>query len=203
MTGSSTVAFADFANAWGVQNQNIAVTGQWQEAGVSISPIGPHDITLDATFFQDRNTNGTAAPGGLRTRELPTNDVNIHFFEFTDAGGVQGIQGQTALPRNYDNANIDAFVYWTAESGAGNVAWKIQLLFRSNDDPLDAAFGAETEIVDTFLLANDNHISPSGTLTVTGSADNDLLIVQVVRDPADAQLLGVKLVITTDAAIAG
>lgn len=205
----SVTAYEDEANAWGAFDQNIATGGAWQEAGVPISPIGPHDIMLDATFFQDRNTNGTAAPGGLRTRELPTNDVNIHFFEFTDAGGVQGIQGQTALPRNFDNATIDAFVYWTADAGAGNVAWKIQLLFRSNDDPLDAAFGAETEIVDTFIVADDNHISPSGTLTVTGSADNDLLIVQVVRDPADAQdtftgdaqLLGVKLVITTDEAV--
>jgi len=179
------------------------------ESDLTISPIGKHDIGFSATSFIERATNPPAT-SGLQTRELPTNDINISYWEFTNAGGVQAIQGQQFLPRNFDNATITAFAYWTAPSGTGNVAWKIKLLFRSNDDPLDAALGAETEIVDTLIAANDLMVSSSGALTVTGSADNDMVIVQVERDPADAQdtftgdaqLLGVKLVITTDAATA-
>ena len=173
-----------------------------------VSPIGIHDISFSAGNFIPRATLPPATTG-IQARELPTNDVNISYWEFTNAGGVQGIQGQQFLPRNFDNATITAFVYWTAPSGTGNVAWKIQLLFRSNDDPLDTAFGAEVEIVDTLTASNDLMISPGTALTVTGAADNDIMIIQVVRDPADAQdtfsgdaqLLGVKFAITTNAAV--
>ena len=79
---------------------------------------------------------------------------------------------------------------------------------RSNDDAIDQAFGTEQVNIDTLLAANDVHVSPdSPAITIAGTpAVGDLCIFEVFRDTSvdtlgvDARLLGIVLIITTDAA---
>ncbi len=208
---NTAFAITDFANAWGGGfNQNITGAGKWQEGGVSISPIGIHDVILMAGNYIERATNPPAT-SGLQTRELPTNDVNISYWEFTNAGGIQGIQSQFSLPRNFNNTNISIRIYWTCTGATtGDVAWKVRLNAFSDNDPLDAAFAAEVEITDTFLANDDVHIAAETTLTVPAWVDADFAVIQIERDPADAQdtiddtavqFLESALYITTDAAV--
>jgi len=171
------------------------------------SVIGPHDTYFDAGHFKSKTTLGVAS-GQLDSRELPVNDNDIDFFEFTQAGGTQRIMGQLVFPRTFDNQNISASIYWTAPAGAGDVAWKIQLLPRSNGDALDAPLLAEVEIVDTFLVADQVHITTFTPLTLSGAIDADFYLLQVGRVPGvgnddftgDAQFLGMLAAIVTDAA---
>ena len=187
-----------------------APTDTFQEAGIDISPIGTQDFYIDAGAFKSKTTSGVAS-GQLDTRELPTNDNDIDYFEFTNGGGIQRIMGQLVIPRNFDNTNISVQIYWTTPNATtGDVAWKVQLLPRSDNDALDTALLAEVEITDTFLLANDLHVTTLTALTLSGAVDGDFYYVQIGRDPADAQdtldgeaqFLGALFQVTTDTATA-
>ena len=67
--------------------------------------------------------------------------------------------------------------------------------------------------MDTFIAANDHHVSGStGNITIAGSpADGDVIYLEVKRVVAngsdtlgvDAKLLGVTIYFTTDAAVDG
>jgi len=203
VTGTGTIAQID---STGLDVQN----GTLQEGGIDTSPIGPQDIYLDAGAFKSKTTSGVAS-GQLDTRELGTNDNDIDYFEFTNAGGIQRIMGQLVLPRNFNNTNISVQIYWTTPNATtGDVAWKVQLLPRSDNDALDFALLAEVEIPDTFLLANDLHVTTLTALTLSGAADGDFYFVQIGRNPADtedtldgeAQFLGALFQVTTDGATA-
>jgi hypothetical protein len=98
---------------------------------------------------------------------------------------------------------------WTAFSGSGGVVWALQAVASSNDDTLDVAFGTEQTSTDTFLATWDEHTGPeSSAITIAGTpAANDYINFQIKRNvadgsdtfAADAFLLGILLVITTNA----
>jgi hypothetical protein len=99
-----------------------------------------------------------------------------------------------------DNAPIRFRFYWTAESGSGTVIWNVGAFKLSDSGALDAAFPTpDAATADTLLTANDVHISDgAAVMTLTGIADNDIIMVEIERDVADtlgvdAQLLGVKI----------
>ncbi len=96
-------AYEGQANTWGTDNQNIAATGEWQEGGVAISPIGIHDIPINATGMY---ATTTLPATGLTQTELPTNDVDIQTWDFTSTTADERVQFSTPLPRNYNNGAI-------------------------------------------------------------------------------------------------
>lgn len=204
LTANSTFAFADFANAWGTQNQNIAATGKWQEAGVSISPIGVHDIFIPASSMWPSTTGGSQA---INKREV-VSGIDIQSLNF-DQAASESAQWTMKLPRNWNNGTITFEVDWTAAAGTGTVTWSIKAFAVSNDDTINTTYGTAVAVTDTLLAANDEHLSPtSAALTIGGTpADSDLLHFQILRDiadtlNADAELLGVWLHFTLDAAVA-
>jgi hypothetical protein len=200
-------AYVGTANSWGAVNQNISATGKWQEGGVSISPIGKHDIWIPASAMMRRVTTGSSS---LTQVEQATSLANIAVLDF-DTTTQEYASFTVSLPRNWNNGTITYFVYWTAASGTGGVAWEIKGGAYSDGDVLTTAMGTAIRVTDTFLAANQVHITAeSGALTIAGTpADNDFLafeITRVVGDAADtlavdARLLGVKVVFTTDAAV--
>jgi len=205
-------AYEGQANAWGAVNQNIASGGKWQEAGENISPIGIHDITLDAPAFVASTANPPVTTG-LQTTEFPTNDVMVNYWEFTNVAQDQAIQASSKLPRNFNNVDMNAVIDWSPSGGTtGNVIWKVSLLFHGDDDGLDsAAFGTLVEISDAFIAVDDLQQTASTALNVPGGlSDGDRFWIQIERnasDPldtfdGDAKLLGVTLQITTDKATA-
>tara|TARA_R110002074_G_scaffold182685_5_gene347708 strand:- start:3379 stop:3792 length:414 start_codon:yes stop_codon:yes gene_type:complete len=136
----------------------------------------------------------------------------VHTLDFA-TGTEEGAGIHHAMADKWNKGTITAQFHWTATGGSGGVAWSLGGVCVSNDDPLDAARGTAVVVVDTFIAANDHHVSAAtGAITIAGSpADDDLLYLEVKRVVAnggdtlgvDAKLLGVTIYFTTDAAVDG
>jgi hypothetical protein len=167
---------------------------------------GTQDLFISSAGMWPRVTAGCAA---LARTEISTSLFNIQSLDF-DAATDEFAQLQLVLPRKYNNGTITVVVYWTAASGSGDVIWSINGGAYSNDDPLSTALGTAQSVTDTFLAANDVHVtSATSAITLAGTpADADFLAIQISRDAdngsdtlnADAKLLGISIRITTDAA---
>jgi hypothetical protein len=150
----------------------------------------------------------TTLPPADYNVELGTNLVMVNGLAF-DAAADEFAQFDVRFPKSWNEGTVTAEFRWTAPSGTGDVIWGLQGLARSNDDPLDTAFGTAILVTDTLLAANDEHQSPTtAAITIGGTpAEADRVIFQVYRDAnaggdtfsADAVLLGVTLFYTTNA----
>jgi len=108
------------------------------------------------------------------------------------------------MPSNYNNGTITARFYWSASSGSGGVAWGISGRAYGDDDPIDAASGTRVVVADTFIAANDVHVtSATSAVTIAGTpAANKAVNFQIVREVGnasdtlgvDARLLGVEII---------
>jgi len=210
LTANSTMAFADFANAWGTQNQNIAATGKWQEGGVNTSPIGVHDISMPATAMYPTTTLPCSA---LAKVELPTNDIDIQTLDFTSTAADERAQFSFPMIRQYDTtATITVTLYWShAGAATGNVNWRIGALARGQGDAIDTAMTFSADFTDAAGTANQIQEVTSGSFTPGGTpADADLWFMEIMRQGSDAadtfdttvRLHGAVVHITTDAATA-
>ena len=212
ITATDTLTTIGLANAWGTVNQNIAATGKWQEAGVSISPIGDHDQYISAGFFNEV----TAA--AIATRSISTGDNRkaIAFYSFLN-GANEFITGKWIPPENYDGGTITVVVDWTSGvEGSGDVLWAISAVFVSNGDDLTAAatnYGTEIILTaDTQTTIDfEEHTARSGAITPANTySAGDALYIRIQRRGADggdtftqpAQFMGLNTRITTDAAVA-
>jgi hypothetical protein len=120
-----------------------------------------------------------------------------------DAGSQEFAQFQIGMPKSWDRGAVRAEFFWMAASGSGSVVWSIAAVAVSDDDLLDAAFGAAVQVADTLLATTDIHrTAESADVTVAGDPQiGDLVTFQVARVPADAgdtlavdaRLLGVRL----------
>lgn len=169
------------------------------------SVVGAQDLFLSAAALWPRATNGCSL---LTPTEMTTSLFTVQTLDF-DQTTQEFAQMQVVLPRNWNNGTITATVYWTAASGSGGVVWGISGGAYSNDDALTVAFGTAQTVSDTFIAANDLHItSTSSAITLAGTpADADFLALQISRNPsdgsdtldADAKLLGIRITLTLDA----
>jgi hypothetical protein len=176
---------------------DIQLTGSGAAAGDVVAASTVYEtLWIDAAAMVPRSTNGSQAG----SRELATNDVMVDYMAF-DTTTSEGCQFKLSLPDQLvDNAPIRFRFYWTAESGSGTVIWNVGAFKLSDSGALDAAFPTpDAATADTLLTANDVHISDgAAVMTLTGIADNDIIMVEIERDVADtlgvdAQLLGVKI----------
>lgn len=172
----------------------------------STDVTGTQDLFVSATAMWPRTTGGCA---DLAKTEVATSLFNIQTLNF-DSGTDEFAQFQVTLPRKWNNGTITVVVYWTTSASSGDVIWSISGGAYSNDDPLSTAFGSAQTVTDTFLAANDVHISSAtSAITLAGTpADSDFLAFQISRDAdngsdtlnGDAKLLGISIRLTTDAA---
>ena len=177
-------------------------TVSWEAASTS---IGAQDLYVGSVAMWPRVTNGCAS---LAQTEMTTSLFNVQSLDF-DQTTQEFAQMQFVMPRNWNNGTITATVYWTAASGSGGVVWGVSGGAYSNDDALTVAFGTAQTVSDTFIAANDLHItSTSSAITLAGTpADADFIAIQISRNPADgsdtlnadAKLLGIRVTFTLDA----
>lgn len=166
---------------------------------------GATTIFVPAIAMVSRTTSGAAAG----STETATNRVMIRTLDF-DAATAEYAQFSVRMPKSWDEGTVTAFFLWSNASGTGNVVWGIQGLARSDDDPLDTAFGTAVTVTDGVTAAGDLMQSTvTGSITIGGTpAESDLVIFQVYRDAAsgsdtlatDARLHGVVIIYATNAA---
>lgn len=147
---------------------------------------------------------GTAPAGDANklpeSAELAVNLGNYDYMAF-DQTTEENAFFQYALPPGWDEGTLTFRAVWTSPAGTGTVQFGLKALARSDDDPLDTAFGAEVTVTDTLIAVDDVHISPeSAAITIGGTpAEGDQILFNIARKTAadtlnnDARLLGIKL----------
>ncbi|RDV06440.1 DUF2793 domain-containing protein [Sphingorhabdus pulchriflava] len=189
----------------GVQDENVELEyqdGSW--VNLTVTGGGLFTLPVMAPAMVARTSNGAAAGSS----ESPTNKIMLRTFDF-DSAADEFVQFFVPMPKRWNEGTLLAEFIWTAGT-TGDVVWAIQAIALSNDDPIDASWGAAQTVTDGVTAADDVMISArTGTITVGGSpADNDLVAFQIYRDAdngsdtlsADAKLIGIRLLITTNAA---
>ena len=181
----------------------IGTTVQAYNAG-NAPVMGKQAIFIPASGFLPRVTNGAAA----FSSELATNDVMIRGYDF-DTSTVEAIQALVALPKQWNEGTVTFRAYWTAASGSGGVAFSLKGRAASDDDAMDGTWGTGVAVTDTFITANDLHVTAeSSAITIGGTpAEGDMIWIEVAREVAngsdtlavDARLLGIEFFITTNA----
>ena len=161
---------------------------------------GATNLWIPASAWIPRTTGGC----GVDSREIgATNRANVDELLF-DTGTEEFAQALVVMPSNYNNGTVTARFYWSASSGSGGVAWGISGRAYGDDAALDQASGTRVAVTDTFITANDVHVtSATSAVTIDGTpAANKAInfqISRVVGDAADtlgvdARLLGVEII---------
>jgi hypothetical protein len=161
---------------------------------------GATNLWIPASAWVPRTTGGC----GVDSREIgATNRANVDELLF-DTGTEEFAQALVVMPSNYNNSTLTARFYWTAASGSGGVAWGLSGRAYGDDAALDQSSGTRVAVTDTFITANDVHVtSATSAVTIDGTpAANKAInfqISRVVGDAADtlgvdARLLGVEII---------
>jgi hypothetical protein len=163
------------------------------------SPLGIRKMDVPASAWEAATTNGAT----LSKIETTTNAVGVGTCWDFSSSSMKHIWFKFKIPKGVTVTNFKFKVSWTAASGSGGVAWQCQALARSDDDPLDTAYGTAVVVTDTLITANDLHVTTlSGVVTPSGTAaSEDTFYIRLSRDPAhasdtlgvDARFLGAEL----------
>lgn len=130
-------------------------------------------------------------------------------FDF-DQTTLEAVDFQITMPKSWDKGPVFFVPYWTASGGAGGVVWSFFAAAISDNEALNATLSTTVTSTDTFQAADKLHIGPiTSGLTPDGSpANDDIILFSMNRTPgnasdtltADARLIGVKILYTTNAA---
>lgn len=166
--------------------------------------IGKQTVWIPAAAMTSRTTNGAASG----TTESTTNKVMNKTLDF-DTTTQEFAQFNIAFPKGWNEGTVTFIPYWTAASGSGGVVFGLAGVAISNDDVIDAAFGTAQTSTDTLIATTDVHVGPeSSAITIAGTpAEGDIVYFQINRTvadasdtlAADARLIGIKLIYTTNA----
>jgi spore coat protein U-like protein len=128
-----------------------------------------------------------------------------------DQSTQQFAQFQISLPKSWNEGTVTAQFVWVANTGTGNVIWRIAGVAMSDGDAFDVAFGTAVSVTDALIATGDIHISAeTGAITIAGTlAAGDEVVLQIDRDAANgsdtltasARLLGIRLFFTTDTGV--
>lgn len=165
---------------------------------------GKQMVPILAQSLTPNSTNGPAEG----TAETTTNAVMLSTLDFDDTTD-ESAQILLPMPKSWNEGTISARFRWTSAAASGNVVWGVQAVALSDDDPVDAAFGAAQTVTDSVTAADDLMTSAeTSAVTIGGTpAEGDLVAFKFFRDAdngsdtmtGDAKLLAVDLFITTDA----
>lgn len=171
----------------------------------SVYSIGKHALWLPARIFTPTVTAGCAALATVESGSEP----NFSHLAFDDVA-VEHAQTFLSLPRSWNLSSLSYQAYWTGvAAGAGGVVWGFAALARQDDSAIATTFGPPVLSADTFLVAEDLHISPeTNAVSVKGLPQkNSPVFIEVTREvdeaedtrAEDANLLGVNVFYTTEA----
>jgi len=183
----------------------------FQEAGVDISPIGEHDMWFDTALIEPDTA-------GARTTRLIGSNPNgkqVAYIPF-DSGADEVAVFKVKLERNYNLGTVTAVINWTTQAeGAGDVIWGIAGVAVADGDDMAAAgtnYGTEVTVTDTQTTIDFSQDTPrTAAVTLANTpADADTVYIRIRRLGSaggdtfanDADLLGVYLAFSTDAATA-
>ena len=167
---------------------------------------GKQTIWVPASAMIPRITNGPS----LGSLETSTNKVNVSTLDF-DPTTQEFAQFQVAMPKSWDEGTVtfEAIWYHPATTVNFGVVWSMAGVALSDGNALDTAFGTAVLVTDTGGTTNAVYDSPESSAVTIGNtpAENDYVVFQVARVPADAgdtlavdaRLLGVKVFYTTNA----
>jgi hypothetical protein len=185
-------------------NQDIDLT---PDTGDFLSPAG-HNGTIERYIpvgaMQPSVTAGCAALSNYETTAIRP-DISHRAFDGTTR---EYAQFSIAMPERWNLGTITFQPKWTGiAAGAGTVIWALQAVHVPDDGTIDVAYGTAQTSTDTFTVAEDLLDGPeSSAITVGGTpASGGMVFFQVYRDTAadtrtvDANLLGIKLIITANA----
>ncbi len=177
-----------------------------QEGGVNISPIGLHDIYLDAGAFVPVDAGAIAA----RITDTGADQKAFSYIPFP-AGSLTFATAKIVLPRTYGLGTITVIIEWTsAIEGSGTVEWDISAVAVGDGEFMDSTnFGTPQNADDTQSTINAIQTSPrTSAITIANTpGDGNVIFIKVARNGAgdsfgqDAQLLGIWVAITTDQAV--
>jgi hypothetical protein len=191
LTGVTRAVNADgavngIAYAW-PSGSRIAVklsTGIWEQLIGNIAAIytaliyGYKELTVLQAIIPDNNaaTIGQGAELG--------NGVNFAWASFSHSAAAR-IQWVIPMPADWDGGTITAIIGWTcAGTAGGTVKWTLKGYRVGDDGTLNATLGTLGSLTDTFIAANDLHLTAeSSALTVGGSGN--LLLLELIRDYAN------------------
>jgi hypothetical protein len=168
---------------------------------------GISTIWIPAIAMVSPTTNGAEAAAVETTAVKP--ELKVLNFDHTT---IEYAQFSIAMPKSWDESTVTAKFYWThATAVATDVIWGIQGVCVSDNDTIDATFGTAVTVTDTFHNAAEDLAitAATGVMTLGGTpAEDDLAYFQVYRaattaedttNSTDAQLIGVKILFTTNA----
>ena len=167
--------------------------------------IGLATIWVPAVAMYGVTTN----PPDSASVETTATRPELKVLDF-DAGTNQYAQFVIAMPNSWNRSTITFTPYWVpASTNTGNCIWGLQAVSFGDSDPADVAFGTVQTSTDAGIgTLEDVQVGPeSSAITVGGTPlDEDITFFQIYRDAAaggdtfsaDARLLGVKILFTTD-----
>lgn len=175
--------------------------------GGGSSTQGKHSIPVVAAGMAPSVTGGCAALAAIASAANQPDIVTLNF----DATTQEYAQFAVPMPKKWNKSTITAAFLWSHAATTTNfgVAWSLQAVAVSNDDPIAAAFGTAVVVTDTGGTTDDLYrTAETAAITVAGTpADEDTVffrVSRVVSDGADtmaidARLHAVVLYITTNA----
>lgn len=185
--------------ALGAANTVLTSNGTTSAPSFAAVSAGATNLWIPASAWIPRTTTGC----GVDSREQATNKVNTDELLF-DTATEEYAQALVVMPSNYNNGTITARFYWTASSGSGGVAWGLRGRAYADDDALDQAQGTGQVTTDTFIVADDLHVTAAtSAITLAGTpAANRPVQFEIYRQVSnasdtlgvDARLLGVEVI---------
>jgi hypothetical protein len=156
------------------------------------------ELYIDAADMVPSVTAGATAD----TEERGDSTVDQLLFA---ASGTTSVQFKRRMPDTWDLGPVAVIMYWDADGGASpgeTVNWNVIANALSDDDPIDHASLAGTDVRDDFIAVGDLHVTDKVGFTIAGTpALDDLILFRLERladdasdDLADvAKLLGVAI----------
>lgn len=185
--------------ALGAANTVLTSNGASSAPSFAAVSAGATNLWIPASSWIPRTTTGC----GVDSTELSTNKVNTDQLLF-DTATEEYAQALVMMPSNYNYGTITARFYWTASSGSGGVAFGLRGRAYADDDALDAAQGTGQVTTDTFIVADDLHVTAAtSAITLAGTpAANRPVQFEIYRQVSnasdtlgvDARLLGVEVI---------
>ena len=169
---------------------------------------GLDTIWVPAAAMTPTVSNGCAVLAKVETTSGRPDMVSLDF----DATSDEHAQFQVAFPKSWNEGTITFQVFWTT-SGAvtTGVAVALQGVAVSDNDTIDVAYGTAVVVTDDALNAAEDLMvsAASAAVTIAGTpAAGDCCFFRVYRDISDGdddmtqdmQLIGIKILYTTNAA---
>ena len=202
---NTTITGAKIANTT-IENGQIAnSTIASGKLAFTAKEAGKESIWVPANAMYPNSTNGCAA---IAQTELG-NGPELKTLDF-DKDSDEFAQFAIAFPKSWNEGTITFQVFFTGNStNTGDVVWTLAGTALADNGSLNTAFGTAVATTGKAHSGTSNDLdvtAESGAVTIAGSPSTDeFVFFEIKRDvsedslTADAKLLGIKLLFTTDA----